>query len=153
MKEMLPEMKTLASSSAISFSSSVLGTGQYPQQSWMTSSNRPNWKALAITSTLGAGLRKSYKSRVAVQVDFTIIGAVPFRIEHCRLDLVCVHSERSGGEKPTQVSGVAEPLNFFCVEPRAIGDGKGMVIGNLILSEPVGNFIFVVFLDVPDKGP
>ncbi len=42
MNEILPETKTFSSTSATAFSSSVLGTGQWPQQSFTTSSNRPN---------------------------------------------------------------------------------------------------------------
>ena len=42
MNEILPDTKSFSSFSATAFSSSVLGTGQWPQQSLTTSSNRPN---------------------------------------------------------------------------------------------------------------
>jgi hypothetical protein len=76
----------------------------------------------------------SYESWVTMKINFSLVRLVPFGIEQ-------------------KIPRVAKLLDPFGVELGTIGDGEGVIVGNLVLGEPVRNFILVIFLDVASKGP
>jgi hypothetical protein len=52
----------------------------------------------------------------------------------------------------TKIPGVAELLDPLGVELFAVRDCESVVVGNVLVMEPIRYFILVVFFDVPAKG-
>ncbi len=69
-----------------------------------------------------------------MKVDFSVVRLVPLGIEQ-------------------KIPGVTELFNPFGVEPLSVGNGEGVIVGNLLFGEPVRHFVLVILLDVASEGP
>lgn len=53
--------------------------------------------------------------------------------------------------KLTKIPCIAKFLNLLSIEPHTIRDSEGVVVGDVVLIKPVGNFVFMGILDVSVK--
>jgi hypothetical protein len=92
-----------------------------------------DWFGAEATAIFDHILDAAKECRVTMQVDLSVIGLVPLRIEE-------------------EITRVAELLNALCIEMLTIRNGEGMVVGNILLREPISNLILVVVFDISKEN-